>query len=562
MAEEYVILNLGQSNAEPKALLSAYLALVPDMNAFVLTPDAAVSANYGRAVETIRFLTFYNPEATAAYPVGAPPAPFAAYTYDYYCKWLPWTINELGASNPNVAGFRYPNAFSVPRGPVSVVTPAYPSRVNSVVDLARRVQGWLKKRINVISLAVDSTQLQHMEAVLAGMTLWGWFDPRKHNNWSPSDDNGLFARLLVVLDAAKIAATAEGNTLKVILVTMQQAETDSQNANARSLFATNARGFVDAVRQAIYDRGMAEGSAAAVPFIWPQLPTYPWGVYPGGSVTEINTALAAMKRDDPYFETYATDGFATNTGDPLHRSEVGIMSIAAADFAALQTIRSKTTIAMPLEDVPTLAELRTEVRRITERNTSDAGQDDAVIDAAINDAYKDLINYVGDTCWWLRQMTRFTLNSSPITPVQLPRTVTRLLEIRPAEAPWMTIDHSMVGHADNGRVQIITLGYIAGLVDLHHMYEPRKLIASTEKPVLPAGYIEALKVGAARRVVEVSGNAALEAKLTRNENVLKGQVSIHANKVDRQRRQRLTGRRGARYRTGVMDGWGNYPWTN
>ena len=100
MAVKYVILNLGQSNAEPTALVSgagSYLTTVPDMNAFALTPDPTVSAQYGFAVENIRFLTFYNPEGGAAFPGGAPPAPFASLTYASYCKWLPWTIWEGGS---------------------------------------------------------------------------------------------------------------------------------------------------------------------------------------------------------------------------------------------------------------------------------------------------------------------------------------------------------------------------------------------------------------------------------------------------------------------------------
>lgn len=558
MAERIAILNLGQSNAEPTASVSGggagYLDLVPDMNAFALTPDPALGTYYGLAVENIHILTFYNPEASASFPGGAPPSPFGSYTYDYYCKWLPWSIWEAGV-NPAPTGFRYPNAFSLPKGPLG--TPAYALSVNSMVDLARRVHGWLKKRVYLITLAVHGSQLQHKEPALAGLTKWGWFDPRIHNSWTPGDHNGLFARLRVVLTAAKVATEAEGDTLKIGLVTMKQGETDSQSDDALELWGTNAQGFVDAVRALIYELGLAEGSSAQVPFVWAGIPAIPWGT----TATEtINDALEAMQDDDPFFATYSTNGseFTKNSGDPLHYNVGGIMALADADFTSWQAIRARTTLSMPLPDVPTLSELRTEVLRITERNTADAGQDSAVVTEAINDAYRDLINYVGDTCWWLRQVLRTTLVSGPLTPVALPRVVTRLLEIRPASYPGQTIDFSMTGHADNGRVQIITLDNVSESVDLHHMYEPRKLIADAEKPVLPAGYVEAVKVSAARRVVSVSGNATLEQKLRQEESRLFAQVSSHANKVDRQRRMRLTGRRGTRYRTGRWDS--SYPW--
>lgn len=563
MGTEYVILNLGQSNAEPTATVSGggvgYLDVVPDMNAFNLTPDPSISAYYGWSVETIRFLTFYNPEGSAALPGGAAPAPFDSLTYASYCKWLPWTIWEGAVLNLNPAGFRYPNAYSMPLGPLGTAYGS-PSLVNSVVDLARRMQGHLKKRINVISLAIRSSQLQFMETALAGLTAWGWFDPRIHNNWSPSDANGLFARLRLMLEAAKIAATAEGNTLRVILVTMKQGETDSTKETARNLFATNAKGFVDAVRALLYELDLCEGTADQVPFVWPKIPSYPWGAT---NVEPINSALAQMHRDDPYFATYETDGFEKNSGDPLHYSVSGIMSLAEADFEAFRAIRIRTTLSMPLADVPTFSELRTMIRRITERNTSDSGQDDDVLNDAINDAYMDIVQFVGDTCWWLRQMTTHSLVAGPLTQAEMPRVVTRLLEIRPVAAPWAVIDWSMVGHTDNGRVKIVTLDYVSETVVLHHIYQPRKMLADDEKPVLPLEYVEALKVGAARRVASASGNAQLEQKLRAEEQRLIGLVSIHANKVDRQRRMRLTGRRTERYRTGRWSSWGgNYPWTD
>src|SRR5689334_14341928 len=95
MAVKYAILNIGQSNGQPTAPLADYLALTADLNVGILALDAAnanLNAYYGRAVETIRFLTMFNPEQTAAFPGGSPPAPFA--TFDKYGLFLPWTALE------------------------------------------------------------------------------------------------------------------------------------------------------------------------------------------------------------------------------------------------------------------------------------------------------------------------------------------------------------------------------------------------------------------------------------------------------------------------------------
>ena len=576
MGVEYAILSLGQSNDEPTAPTSEYLALIPEMNFATLTPDPLLGTYYGYAVETIRFLTFYNPPSVpGTLPVGPAPAPFASYDYSYYCKWLPWTVLEgtntaiPRISNQAPTGFKYPNHFAMPKGPVydNVVGPvliaAYPGSINSIVDLARRMQGWLKKRVNVIHLAVGSTSLQHQEtnALYAAFGKWGWFDGRLHTNWAPSDADALAARLTKVLTAAKIATEAEGNTLKIILVTMKQGETDSVYQYMRELWPTNCPAFIDWVRALVFSLGLAVEAEAQTPFVWPKIPDQPWGAT---NAAAINTVLDSRQADDPYFATYDTNTFTKLVPNDPHFGTQGILSLAQADFSAFLAIRSRTSISLPMQDVPTLAQLRDQVRRVTERNTSDTGQSDDVINEAINEAYLDLINYVADTCWWLRQINRITLVSNPLTPVALPRVVTRLLEIRPATAPWTTYDWSMVGHTDGGRVQIITLNYVQELVDLHHMYVPRKMIADDERPLIPSEYIEAVKIGAARRVTVSAGNSALESKLRVEEAKLMGLVSIHSNKVDRQRRQRLNGGRRRMGNNGFLGQFGNpyYPWQN
>lgn len=560
MGVEYCILNLGQSNAEPQDSVISYAVDVPEMNYLSLTPDPSLSDYYGKAIETIRFLTFYNPEAGAAYPGGSPPAPFATVGWTYYSKFLPWTANE-GAANPNITGFRYPNAYCLPRGPIGS---AYATGVSMAVDLARRLRGHIKQRINVVTLAIGSTSLQSTVAPVSGPSAWGWFDPRVHNCWAPNGGTSLASRLLQVLDAAKLAATEEGNTLVFLFGTMLQGENDSIDDNMAALFGTNAAAFVQFVRDALYSRQLIQGSAAQFPFIWPKITTTPWGTSHPANVLLINSALAQMALDDPYFATLETDSFTKISSDQAHYSQVGMRQMAEGIFDSYLAIKGRATASLPPIDTPTLEQVRTGVRMLTERNTSDTGQTDATIDAAINDAYFDLINFVGDTCWWLRLTTPITITSSPVLPVSLPRCVTRLLEIRPDSNPWATIDYSMVSHTDNSRVNVITLGYWTNEpVTLHHMYEPQRVVAATERILLPMGYLEALKVGAARRVVENAGNDKLEAKLRLQEERLKAQVSQHANKVDRQRRQRLTGSRASRYGSRPnMNPWYAQPWVN
>jgi hypothetical protein len=557
MGTEYVILNIGQSNAEPCGSLTTYVGLVPEMNYAANTPDTAVSLWYGKGVETIRFLTFYNPEAAFnGYPVGYPPAPFDATNFPggtaadilrankSYCYFLPWTSLE-GALNPNLVGFRYPNAFSVHAGPLGA---AYPGKFSIAVDLGRRMHGHLKKRVNVITVAVGGTSLQHTETPLPYIS-WGWFDKRIHTNWSPADDNGLAARLLVVLDAAKLAAEAEGNTLEVILVAMMQGETDSIFQFMRALWPTNTVAFVAWVRQAIYDRGLTSVAPQQIPFIWPEIPDVPWGV---SNAAEINVPLRQMHQDDPFFATFSTNDttrFSKNVGDNPHYDTVGTMSMAEDIMESWLDISGRAAMSFPDAGTVTLGQLRTLVLQVTERNTTDSGQSVDVVNQAINDAYMELIQLVGDTAYWLRQVMTLTLNSRPTLEVEMPRVVARVLEIRPAAYPLLTYDFTMTGHSDRGRVKIATLDWVSESVYLHYIYEPAPMVADGERVLLPAGYIEAVKIGAAKRIAESTSNVPLKIQLRSDAEKLKNQVAMHAQKTDRQRRQKLTGGR-ARSRYG------------
>jgi len=563
-------LKIGQSNNEPTAASSDYIALVPEFNIFTLPLTPSISIYYGLAIESIRYLTFYNPEVAAPLPAGPAPAPFAAYTYDYYAMFLPWTPVEgdagLGKPNPNPVGFRYPNEFSRPYGPLWLAPgqpiPAYPGMIGSSLDLARRLHGHWKKRVNVVGCAVGSTQLESTEVPLPGFYYtWGWFEPKTHTHWAPGGSRNLFARLRKVLVSAKIAADAEGVPLRLRLVTVHLSESDTASANARAMFSVNAPAFVDELRQVIYANSLTDTAPDQIIVVWPKIPDVPWG---SSNAAAINVVLDAMMRDDPFFFTYDTNGatFTKIPGDAAHFNAAGCMAMAAADFDAYVLGEKKARASFPEKDTITLAEMRTLVLREVERNTDDSAISVDVLTEAINNAYHDLIRQCGDSPWWLRQMTNFTLACSPWTSIELPRVVTRLLEIRPASSPLSTINFSMVGHSDRGRVRITTLGVVSAAVVLHHIYEPANLVGDGQVLFLPRLYVEAVKIGAAWRVAKAVKDVALAATLYGEAKRLKDEVCMHSQKVDRQRRQLLTGglRRHTYANQAVEQFTSQHPW--
>ena len=572
MATEYFVLTLGQSNRNPKENASTYLAAVPDMNV-ALTGTVAGDTYHGKAHEQIRFLTFYNsnsgsPPHTEGYPTdpigNPPPASFVDASlpfngYEKYCKWQPWSLLDP-ATNPADDGFDYPNHQSFPQ---NVATP-YSKLVGIDIELARLLMGWTRGRVNIANLAVDATQLQHQQIVMP-LTRWAWFNPNLHSNWSPADPKGLFGRLSTMLDGLVIASELEGTTMRCLAVCCSLLETESTDERSRDAIASNIQGLVDGVRALLASKGLLDVAPAQVPFIWPKIPTYPWAdpvLAPTGNVSDGNTALDNLAKDDLWFGTYDTNGaeFVKKSGDPLHWGVGGIRASAAAEFALIRSLRVSNTIAMRLGNVPSLSSLRTEVKRLAYRNVSTAVADDDTINEAINDCYMDMVTRLGDTAWFLRQVyENYSLSSAPDSPIELPRRIERLIEIRPMAFPHLTIDFSMLGHSDEGRVRIITLDIVSDSVGLHHMHQPRRLVADDERPAIPAQYVEALKYGAAKRLAFNSGNRKIQAILEAQWRVHFDEVFIHCNKVDRQRRERLTGRRRTRYRSQ----WGGptfYPW--
>ncbi len=546
----YGVLTIGQSNAEPTGDFTQYMSLATDLlfqSAFNV-PDPAYDIYYGKGTRNILFLTFFHPEQVATYPGGAPPAPFV--TYDQYAKWLPWCPDE-GSDNPSPAGFRQPNHYNRPRGPLKDVAipqnvKAYGKTASIGVEIARRLHGTLNTPIHVVNGAMDGSSLAISE--LYGFHVpaqWGWFDTRRHNVWAPAWPNGLAARLQVMLDSAKTAATLDGKDLEIVLVFCSLGETDIQSPTKSPMIPQNARSLIDFVRGEVFSRGLCSSAPHQLPFIWEKVSNKIAASY---DTPKLNDALAQFALDDPAFGTYETNDLEHGAPPDPHFTATGIFQRGARIYDKWVELRNRKYISVPLDDIPTLAELRTKVRALTERNTAASNEDDAIIDEAINNVLDELYQTAGDSAWWLKHIITQSITSDPWTPVNLPRTVTRLLEIRPTQFPLEKIEFSALGHSDTGRVRIVTQYPCSSNVDLHCIFTPRRLMSGSEKPVLPRQYIEAVVTGAAYRIASNSGNAQLELKLKSRAQFAMQHVSSDIQKVDRQRRMRIIGsRRNGRY---------------
>jgi uncharacterized protein (DUF736 family) len=522
------------------------------------TPDAVYDVYYAHATRNILFLTFYLPEQVATYPGGPPPAPFA--TYDQYAKWLPWCPDE-GSDNANTdtvhggagTGFRYPNHYGRPDGPIKdaalgQLVPAYGKTASIGVEIGRRLHGVLNTPIHVINAAIPGSSLALSEMQgFQNQAKWGWFDTRQHVAWAPGVPNALAARLLTILDSAKTAATVDGKELEIVQVFCSLGETDVAEPAKKDFIEDNARSLIDFVRNAIATRGLCTGAAHQLPFIWEKISPNISAIY---DVAKLNDVLDKFERDDPAFGTYDTAAVTHNAPPDPHFTSAGIVQRGQLIHDKWLELRGRRYASMSLDDTPTLSELRGKVRQLTERSTAASNEDDAIIDEAINNVLDELYQTAGDSAWWLKHIVQHVLSCDPWTPADLPRVVTRLLEIRRTVCPLEKIEFSAMGHIDGGRVRIVTGCVVSENVDLHCIFTPRRLVSSSEKPVLPRQYIEAVVLGAAYRIVSDSGNAQLELKLKARAQFAMQHVSGDIQKVDRQRRMRVIGNRRA----------GRYPW--
>lgn len=522
----YAVWHIGQSNQEPTAPRSSYVALVPEIDYSVLTPDPSISIYYGKACEKINLLTFYHPELVATYPGGSPPSPWTS--YERYAKWLPWTHLEY-TNNPNVVGFRQPNAYHQQRGPLDTVSPAYEDKVSIAVDVAIRLHtAFGVEKMHSIQSGIGATTLQVREFPIIA-SQWGWFIPERHTNWSPADPDGCAARAVLELESAKTAAELEDADLEIIAIHMAQGESDAVYNSLAEAWPRNMNRFVDWARQKVYDLGLSSVSASRIPFIWEQLQLQ----FSATNVPVMNAALTKRQQDDPYFGTTSIDGVTTVDG--VHSDAAGIRLRGQRVVDKLLEIRQRPFAAMRVDNVPTLAELRALVRQEIERNTTTSNYTDGVIDFSINSAYAHIIKNSGDLSWWLRKHTNFTLSVTGTDPITLPLVVTRLLEIIPVGYPTLRLRWDKWGHEDNGHLQIVVHDCYDGEVFLRHIEEPpMSLVGAGDRPVLPAEYIETLVANAAWRASQTSGNANLEVKFKARAIEAMERMMGHINKVERQ----------------------------
>lgn len=204
-------------------------------------------------------------------------------------------------------------------------------KFGSLIELAWRMAVGIGRRLIVTHLGVQSAgQIEAgVNNAYGFQGQIGWWDDDLELDWTPSNPNGLAARLrrLVEFIAPRAVRATFGSTraLKVLAIDGWQAETDASTVAGREMAARTVPTFVSWLRSVITNAGLSPYLAPArVPVQWAQITTVPWETAGlGGDVDGlVNAAISKLATFDGFASSVETDDAAKGV-DPLHFNGVG-----------------------------------------------------------------------------------------------------------------------------------------------------------------------------------------------------------------------------------------------
>ena len=253
-----------------------------------------------------------------------------------------FVYDQEGKQNPYPPGFNYPNHHATPRpyqafdGPGEI---AIKPQIGFHSGLALKMHEYTGETMHVAVCAVTATSIGHKEIYpsTTAPTAHSWLDAGQHKSWSAGESNNCFARLEDVLDAAKLAFEADGDTGECVGVFWLQGEEDAKHEQLANNYENSCRKLRSSVRKAIKDRALTTLDQENIPFIHPKITTASNRVYNA----TVNTAIEALAEEDPYTRTFEVSTFALDAGlsPPVHYSGVGMTSMETSAYDAWRDVQ-------------------------------------------------------------------------------------------------------------------------------------------------------------------------------------------------------------------------------
>lgn len=258
--------------------------------------------------------------------------------------------------------------------------------------------------------------------------------------------------------------------------------------------------------------------------------------------TYASTVAEAYQRianEDPFVAVVDTTTGITRP-DGTHPNGAGNYTIGQRFAQAIRDLRTRfasatTEAAQRL----TLATIRERIKRRYVRNAQASDPTSQQILQYTNDSQREIINTLGDACWFTRRIESQTLTVDGTCVATLPYLVRRLVRLEDPSFPGRDIEWTGLGYTSGGRLQIKVTTPTGGAYVMHHMVTPNDLVLDTDTTIIPADYMELLEVLVCYRLSAASGNAMQMAFYREELERLWKYVRRDAHRYDRHRKAHL-----------------------
>lgn len=332
----------------------------------------------------------------------------------------------------------------------------------------------------------------------------GWFHDLQSLDFHPSSPNSIYTALTNCITCTKALLAAESNTASFQSCNINLSDNDPSAPVRVDLIGNNFTLLRDALRAQTSPQmlWLMAGPARYAP--------------PETTRQHVYDQLEAIEADDPRSGVFDTRGFLVPqdffAADLLHFSALGQIKLGQGFPATWDTTHVRANDASRLTaELPTLATLRTRVRRRYERTATGNDGTAAQIDMFLNDSIRELYNTLGDEkAWFLRRIEEVDIEGGTYpNTITLPRTVKRLLRIETGTRPGYALAWKGIGYTDEGRTQIALHNAVSGPYLLHFVTLTKDLLADTDVAIVPEEYVELVVVLTCKRLVECAGNQAM-----------------------------------------------------
>lgn len=582
---------LGHSNGEGFAGSSPMIASAPWLADYYTTYYPAVDNRKSPSVVRSKYENIYAWTAKLGWSdVGGTPPVYQ----DSEGQFLPLTIRSVNAKtspHPYPSPYNYPNGRSMPCSPTIYNASTTGGGCWSGVELPlswRLAHYWMDS-VYFNKLSIPSTTFLRKDPGYIGVGLdrfgipsslldkasYSWYTPADKFDWDPTSGR-LYQSWKNRMTAAAAESALAGDKLDVRFVVLWMGDNDAAQAtvftNYSQTYDTSRvknfesyyRNFIDKIRQDIVDNDWSSLPAHKISIIGMKIhKNYGATVIQNG----MNNAIDNIERDDPYFkgietnnyEVLSTAGYTDETiGMAGHFSHNGYLAAADDIFDAYVLLETAGEDALAKDNRITLSEVRNRVLTYYERNRTATNATETALNQNINGALFHILNKVGDSAWWLRQIYPIEIVGGPTKTVTLPRYVHRILRIERQSDPGYPLKFEMTGFTDAGRMQILMKESFVGTYNVHFITQPKDLSQDDELIPLPYNLIEWLVVEAAKRLARSSGNTTMLQTLMAEAAELRDDCMRNIAAVRRPANDRLYGQRRLPSRRSYGRRWWGY----